>query len=280
MSKNSRRVDSKIGFHRLKDVLKQKSYLESHCIDLVKDGIFDSLLKITQEDSPKRSGKQKSYRLTRGVTQEISLTKRESLWERAALVKFGRAGKQSEVSDCWDRLIAFQVPLFASEQKNGWGYVDLLGYSNDGTISIIELKKESTGQSPETPLRIVLEALAYAIALKTDWVGFRKQLVKHLEALDISKAEIDKIPRNTNKVKIRLVGVAPASYWLDWIPVSSKGVHGLDVNTWRAFSKFLSKLRDNKFPVSFASLSGSPEMPETLSAQTLTHFPDGLANWE
>ena len=265
------------GIHVLKGHVKQKSHFGLQSQTLCENDSLNLAIQATSKAAPWRSKRVREegehvYQLNRGVSVSIDPTERERLWERAAFIRWSNK-KTSPISSCWSQLVAFQVPLFVEAKKNGWGYIDLLGILNDGTISVVELKKEpettdegGTGTS-ESPLRMVLESMAYAIAIREDWAHFRKELVSRLEVLTLGKKLIDSIPIS-QPVKIRLVGVAPAAYWLDWLPLTDKG-KSVAAEEWKSFLRLLEKVKTAGFPTSFLSLSGEPGQPESLAAQPL-----------
>lgn len=265
------------GIHVLKGHVDQKSHFGLQSQTLCENDCLQMAIQATSKAAPWRSRRVRAdgdhvYQLNRGVSVSIDPTERERLWERAAFIRWS-SEKTSPLASCWSQLVAFQVPLFVGAKKDGWGYIDLLGILNDGTISVVELKKEpktmdrgGTGDS-ESPLRMVLESMAYAIAIREDWTHFRKELVTRLDVLSVSKKLIDKIPIS-QPAKIRLVGVAPAAYWLDWLPLTEKG-KSVTAGQWASFLRLLEKLDTAGYPASFLSLSGEPSNPESLAAQPL-----------
>lgn len=70
------------------------------------------------------------------------------------------------------RLVAYQVPLFAQQAKQGWGSIDLLGLGHENYPVVIELKIHHRAVEP--PLRALIEALAYMVALRHEntWKHF------------------------------------------------------------------------------------------------------------
>ena len=184
----------------------------------------------------------------------------------------------SQVAGCWDRIVAFQVPLFGAQKKEGWGYIDLLGVMADGTPSVIELKKDpKTGKTgvtgaSESPLRMILEAASYAIALRKNWHIFRGELIERLRSLDVAKRTVECVPEKRKLEAVRLVCAAPASYWIDWLPVTKKGTK-VSSDTWRAFGTLLEGFKNAGLPASFVSLGGDADRPESIAAQPLERFP-------
>jgi hypothetical protein len=167
------------------------------------------------------------------------------------------------------------VPLFERQEKRSWGYIDLLGIRKHKELCVIELKKEPAARrsggtnASESPLRMVLEAAAYATALKENWPRFRKELIDCLESLSIPT---DKLPDEDDQPVVRLVGAAPASYWIDWLPVTEKG-RTVKQADWGHFRDLLKRFEKENMPVSFVSISGDISNPGGLAAQPLTQFP-------
>lgn len=267
----------KDGIHVLKGHVKQKSHFGLQSQALCENDSLKLAIQATSKAAPKRGSRVRAegehvYQLNRGVSVGIDPTERERLWERAAFIRWSNQ-ETSPIESCWSQLVAFQVPLFVDANKDGWGYIDLLGILNDGTVSVVELKKEPKTtkvggtSSSESPLRMVLESMAYAIAIREDWAHFRKELVCRLEVLTVGKKLIDNIPTKQPD-KIRLVGVAPAAYWLDWLPLTDKG-KSVKTAEWKSFLSLLEEAENAGYPASFLSLSGEPDHPESLAAQPL-----------
>jgi len=64
-------------------------------------------------------------------------------------------------------ILDYQFPLKARQSDRGVGKIDLLGSFPSGRLCIIELKRISGG-TPETPLRALLEGLAYAAIVQAN----------------------------------------------------------------------------------------------------------------
>ena len=212
--------EPKDGLHGLKDKWCQKSYFGEQSQILCNH--FDDAVEATKEGAPKRS---QGYALGRSATVEIDKTERERRWERAVFERWRSPGL-SPVRKCWDRIVALQIPLFDRQERGGWGYIDLLGVLGRD-ICVVELKKEPATKrsggtdNSESPLRIVLEAAAYAIVLRVNWQQLREELVAHMQALGMGASSCGNVPEDVPS--IRLVGAAPAAYWIDWLPVTKKG---------------------------------------------------------
>jgi hypothetical protein len=256
------------GLHKLKDRWAQKAYLEDQCNELA----ANLAAALTNTVPPERK-----LPYFDGVRDGREVQLGESKWERA-LWQWSRNNDDAALVGCWHRIVAYQVPLFAKQKKDGWGYIDLLGIDTDGTPVVLELKKEPAKNlknlttSSETPLRMVLEAAAYGVALRRNWKTFRPQLLEFLNKISFDPAVISRIPAQLSTV--RLVGIAPAEYWTDWLPVTPKGMT-VSPAAWEAFRRLLDALQREHFPTAFASIGGTPSRPMSLKVRCLKDFPLG-----
>jgi len=114
----------------------------------------------------------------------------------------------------WDCLLAYQVPFFEALRKGQWGFIDLLGLSRQEPI-VIEIL---SGDISESPLRTVLEAAAYAQALKTHWALVRDEIIEYQQCIPVS--EPPEAPME-NPSKFHAFVLAPDAYWKQWTPGDS-----------------------------------------------------------
>lgn len=257
------------GLHVLKDKWIQKSYMGAQCGHLA-----DNLgLAIQSTITPHRI---EGFRLDRGPRDPAN---REHRWEQSVW-KAWSSLNATRVQGCWYRIVAYQVPLKDGKSR-GWGHIDLLGISQDGLPVIIELKKDPKSrtrqrtEASETPLRIILEAAAYGVALRRNWDLFRPEFVSHLQCIGIDAKIIRKVPQQLPTV--RLVAAAPAGFWIDWLPVTPKGL-AVSQETWKEFQRFLVKLQEERLLPAFVSIAGDIDNHESLAAQPLTGFPPRWTN--
>jgi len=154
--------------------------------------------------------------------------------------------------------------------------IDILGVSTQGGPVVVELKKgpsalaDGKTGATESPLRMVLEAAAYAVALRKNWDRFRREWIDLLDRLGTSEEVISRVPQQLTRVP--LVAAAPASFWIDWLPVTEKG-KTVTLETWRAFQRLLSEFEKMELPVSFVSISGHDQNVDGLAVQPLVGFP-------
>lgn len=260
------------GLHVLKDVWRQKDYLGVQSRALAETGQLSAAIAATFAAAPVR---QQGFRLDRSVAEAIHESEQERRLESAIMRRWGVAGMWP-IPRAWNRLVACQVPLFDQQQKQSWGYIDLLGVTADGLPVVVELKKApdaladgKTGAT-ETPLRMVLEAAAYAIALRKNWDLFRTEWIARLRGLDIPDQVTAQMPLKLEKVP--LVAAAPASFWIDWLPVTEKGLT-IAPETWESFRALLGEFEKANLTVSFVSISGHDQNIDGLAVQPLVRFP-------
>jgi hypothetical protein len=96
------------------------------------------------------------------------------------------------------------VNLPAKRDAEGWGEIDLLGLAEDGLPIVIELKR---GKSEEPPVRLLVQAAAYGIALQRAWWFLREEWLRRV---------CPSKPIPTALLPCRLVCAAPEEYWRQW----------------------------------------------------------------
>lgn len=262
--------EPKDGLHILKDAWTRKEYLGPQSMQLASS--LQSAIDATSAAAHERT---QGFQLGRSITEAMNDRSRERRLEAAMLRRWKVPGMWP-IPGGWGQLVAFQVPLFSQEQKEGWGYIDLLGVNSAGLPVVVELKKSPNAMtdgktgSAETPLRMVLEAAAYAVALRKNWPRFRSEWITHLTLLQIPDKIITSVPAVLETVP--LVAAAPASFWIDWLPVTEKGLT-VSRETWLSFQSLLTKLQAAKLPVTFVSISGQDQDEPGLAVQPLVGFP-------
>lgn len=258
-----------VGLHVLKDEWCQKSYIGAQSRYLTKH--LADVIAATHSVAPERK---RDFNLNGSPTGNIAPTSRERIWERSIFLKWERNDAYS-IPGCWHRTVSFQVPLRSVQTDASWGDVDLLGVAKTGIPVVIELKKDphphNGGQTEnsESPMRMVLQGVAYAIAIKKSWPHMREEF-----ATRVTQIVGDPFPPPPDVLTtVPIVAAAPAAFWIDWLPVTGKGRSEIMTQDWEDFSKLLNALKSAGFPVSFLSISGDANEPETLAAQPLTNFP-------
>lgn len=256
------------GLHLLKDKWGQKKHLNEQADWIARE--LDVAITATFDAAPVR---RQSFALSRPATADISESKEESLLEAAMLARWNQPGLW-EIPSGWNRLVAFQVPLFSERAKKSWGYIDLVGVNAEALPVVVELKKSSKANAdgrtgtPESPLRMVLEAAAYAISLRKNWDRFGAEWRARLQEIDVPNEVIQLVP--TELTKVPLVAAAPASFWMEWLPYTSTG---RSMKKWDGFRELLCQLERAELPVQFLSISGDYSRPNGLAVQPLDHLP-------
>lgn len=156
-----------------------------------------ALIAQTEQAAPVRQGKFMLTRENKGHPKGPEAVLERCLWDACRQPK----GRPFLAGHCrW--LQSYQIPLKGKRTDSGWGKIDLLGVSPDGLPVIVELKVED---SSETPLRMILEALTYGIAIRKIWAD-RKSDFQREWCIDR-----EGIPSELSRMT--LIGVAPRAYY-------------------------------------------------------------------
>ncbi len=260
----------KDGLHILKDAWGQKKYMGQQSKFLANQ--LSIAIRATFKAAHIRN---RSFELDRPLNLAMNDRSQERRLEAAMIRRWNRVDMWP-IPGGWTRIVSCQTPLFARQQQEQWGSIDLLGMDAGRLPVVIELKKapnansDGTTTNTETPLRMLLEAAAYAVALRKNWKRFREEWIARLTALDISKSISSQVPQELTTVP--LVAAAPASFWIDWLPVTKKG-STVSKDTWKSFKALLDELAKEKLPVSFVSISGNYQDINGLAVQPLVDFP-------
>ncbi len=108
----------------------------------------------------------------------------------------------------FSRLVGFQVPLFDNINHEGWAFIDLVGITAEGAPVIIELKRIDAN---DTPQRVIMEGIAYAIALRKVWAGFYAELAPLMNQHHVN-VPLQQFPQN-----FHVCLLAPQGNWGHWL---------------------------------------------------------------
>jgi len=109
------------------------------------------------------------------------------------------------------RFIDYQTPLKAKQTDKGIGKVDLFGVLDQTTPAVIELKiQRKNGGKADTPLRALLEGLAYCAMIEANHGDIAIE-ARSTFNLDFSQPRPD------------LIVMAPQDYWHDYLGKPSAG---------------------------------------------------------
>lgn len=141
-------------------------------------------------------------------------------------------------------IVSYQVPIKQTNKDKAGKAIDLLGLSKEGGPVVIELKK---GNSKETPLRILVEALNYAIVVRKAWNeggALRKQWEADRKINNPAQAHDGIL------AQVPIIGIAPTDYDY-WKALSGKDRSKVDHATWKALNDVVGACRAHGFPISF-----------------------------
>jgi hypothetical protein len=239
-------IDGPIRLHEMGPLLRLR-YMERHAIELIR--LLDVKLEMTYAAAPFRNQSSELTRANKRLPHH-----REAKLERA----IARQWKYN--ATCHDFLpgvcrgiVSYQVPLFATARKSGWGYVDLLGISRLGLPVVIELKDED---SNDTPLRMLVEALAYGLAIRNAWNERPHRLAGEWRAALGSGSGDDGGPLT----EVPLVCLAPEKYWRRRIGEPDRHSNGkVRHEAWSALSTLMRGLALRGFPATLAQLDTDGE---------------------
>jgi hypothetical protein len=99
-------------------------------------------------------------------------------------------------------LLDYQVPLKARQSDRGVGKIDLFAIDDSNRPVVAELKILGKNHA-DTPLRALLEALAYAAIVEANGDAFRSEIQELLG-------------RRTTRERPDLLVAAPNDYWMMW----------------------------------------------------------------
>lgn len=229
-------------------------FTKSHYVKQVEALVaqLGELIGSTRDYAP---GREKDFKLDRGESSLASeRNEGEKLSERklefSLYEEFSKPGKlKGQISEHLTHIPCYQLPLKAPGKKTlskGWGYVDLLGCAPDKAPSIIELKKAA---SRESPLRMIVEGLAYAVAIQEMWKqkgnDFQNDWFNAIDAKDV----------NIDLDKIKIIGLAPDDYWRFW---KDSAKNQSDQGDWgEANSKLIDAAEKQGFEIRLASFDDS-----------------------
>ncbi|WP_254511372.1 hypothetical protein [Anatilimnocola floriformis] len=238
-------IDPNLGLHQLCKAF-QKTYQQAQadavCLNL------DRLIENTIRLAPVR---REPYPLRRSLGRIVQGP--ESLIEEAMWRHWHpREGCQS-VPGAWHRIVSYQVMLRDTNLDQSWGEIDLLGVSPQAMPVVIEIKQ---GKNPETPLRMVVEAAAYGVAMMKAWSVFGPQWAKVVH----EKYGLDLEPSPQLKC-CPLVCAAPETYWAEWLGNNPRAAT-VTPGAWVAVRKLIAALAERGLPATFWALELIPSTDE------------------
>ena len=164
-------------------------------------GRLAQMYRAEMDQAPSRASVGKSYLIDthHGVPSTGSSTTRDE--EHLALAIFNQhrppsAGLRLPGGEDL-HILEYQLPLKARRNDTGVGKVDLFGITASGQAAIVELKAARGG---DTPLRALLEGLAYAAIVQANLAMIRKEVQQRYSLVTATETP-------------RLIVMAPEEYW-------------------------------------------------------------------
>jgi hypothetical protein len=196
-----------------KKVFKNGSF-DGICKELADCGVetFRSMIAATHESAKKQVRTTYLKQLCRPHTTTVANPESKlerAIWAYWGLHKKGSKNAQIFLPEC-PHVVSYQVPVYNARKSDGWGKIDILGVTPDWFPVVIELK---AGDSEESPLRMIMEAVAYSIALQEAWTHpFRDNWKNVLnEKAGQSLESLAHLPDKLTSCQI--LGAAPPEYW-------------------------------------------------------------------
>jgi len=265
------------GLHQIQESVSQFTYMGQHSTSIFEN--LNSILEITYERAPLREHSNgQTYQLDRQGNDNIDIGNRERRLE-AALWQYGYRNpiKLADTVDAYT--LSYQMPLRGSHGDAQWGMVDVIGACRNGLPIVFELKQDNAADSP---LRVVIEGAAYAVAVRKAWntpaCNLRSEWQASLQSRGILDTA-DTLPKCLQEVPI--VAVASHSYWERKIARNEPRQNGqVRSGAWKPFKDLCQKLGKRGFPVYFLSIKhadlanpGQVEITDITQLAWSTDFP-------
>ena len=239
-------IDDALGLHEIIASVRQLSYMKQHSKTLL--DTLNVKLEITYARAPGgRLAKGQTYELERTEKPDPAVRERllEKLiwkgWRFQAVAEHG----QPFLNGVCRFIQTYQMPLRGTREDRRWGMIDLVGATPNSLPVVIELKQEGAS---DTPLRMLVEGLAYACAvrkawnegsLRAEWAAATKKNGFHQEPEKI----LSTVP---------VILLAPVEFWERTIGSPGKRTSGkVREDAWPAFIELVHQCGVHGFPIHF-----------------------------
>lgn len=239
-------LDTSKGFHEMKKFGFSRTAQDSQEIARSLDRLIEMTYAAAPMRQPRRD-REDLYCLRRiPSTPSDDCEHRD---ERAICSQWGKDRTPAErfLPGLCDHIQAEQVPLKEYDSDKGWSEIDLLGVSPQLLPVVLELKiahmKKDEEAKDESPLRMLVEGLAYAIGVKRAWNEghFRTAWQEVVDPRVTMPKDLAEVP---------IVGIAPNEYWDRRMgKAGRRGI--LSRQDWYALGKLVEGLAQKGFPVHF-----------------------------
>jgi hypothetical protein len=239
-------LDPTLGLHRLRNACQQRSRIGEHSRVLARG--LDVAIAATRCAVPRRARRDKDFRIDVGLhvarkpLEAMAAKSEERRIEQQLYLAYGPASRLGS-KPFWGQLVAYQVPLFDSGARDGWGHIDLLALDAAGLPIVIELKKQS---STEPPLRAAVEGLANAIAVEECWPAMSEEIRAMCRLRGLGQPVADAA------APVQVIVLAPAGYWDGWQPSGKLG-RAVNSTARLEFRKLTSAFEAAGHPIALAA---------------------------
>lgn len=237
-------IDDSAGFHELGDKSNQLEDMERHCREIAEH--FTSILERTRQCVPLRAHE---HKLERKGDKNPDKSQTERLLERSIWKKWCHSPnlppRHYMLPFICRSVATYQMPLQKARADANWGKVDLVGVSRGYTPVIIELKKERG----DTPLRMLVEAVGYAVAVREAWASKKTHLYE-----DWKRRVTECNHGGEFLSQTPIVCIAPWQYWFRRIGEPGPQTEGrVFPKAWPSFRRLVNLCSVHGFPVTFAA---------------------------
>ena len=221
--------------HTVGEALNQLTFMGAHSETLISQ--LNVKMEMTYLSAPRRKS---DYKLIRKLKRNP--VQREDKLEWSIWNTWNTEDAKSGFVDECRFIQTYQMPLRRTNGDESWGSIDLIGVSSGFLPVVLELKR---GGSEETPLRMIIEALAYAIAVRKSWNegNLRDEWIAAVSGAEGVARTLLEVP---------IIGIAPKPYWNTKIGARNKRTAGkVPDDAWKPFGKLCQMIGDRGYPVSF-----------------------------
>ena len=239
-------IDCTLALHEVIASVRQLSYMKQHTQTLLE--MLNVKLEITYARAPDgRQNKGQSYELQRREKPDPSIRERllEKLIWKGWNFHMVAVNSQPFLREECRFIQTYQMPLQGTRHDKRWGKIDLVGATLDALPVVVELKQED---AKDTPLRMLVEALAYACAVRKAWNegGLRAEWVAAMKKNGLAQ----ELPKTLATVPVILL--APSDFWKRAIGSPGKRTNGkVREDAWPIFLELVCRCEAHGFPIHF-----------------------------
>ncbi|MDK1027193.1 MAG: hypothetical protein QGM46_10635 [Actinomycetota bacterium] len=180
-----------------------------------------AMYKALRDTAPHRHARDKKYFVGHsGVPSTVGTSTRSEEHLAIALCNDNAAISLGDSGGL--RLLDYQVPLKARRADARIGKVDIVALATSGRVAVIELKMATPKSKGDTPLRALLEALAYCAIVEANAQEFAFE-IRERYGLHATDGRPD------------LVVMGPRPYWPNWNDTALAAVYDLSDRLARTF---------------------------------------------